>query len=181
MARNHVHDISHDLQQLVGKAAESLILVGAEEGAGRTGLMIRDDLLVSVAQVAEPGEKVSIYSAEAVRDGSKGEPVYGEVVGFDATSGIALLKVGELTARPVDLAGGPEAGGAEAGGPAVGALSVGVALPSTDGVEARLGMVRCVGGETRLPGGRTVSSYIQTDARAFPGFLGSPLFSPDGE
>lgn len=181
MPYNHLSDISKELQDLVHDASESLLLVGAEEGVGRTGVLIRDNLLVSVAQVAEPGEKVSVYSASAIGDDSRDEPIYGEVVGFDATSGIALLKLGELTARPMDLAGASQAGSSKAGGPAVGALSVGVALPSTDGVEARLGMVRCVGGETRLPGGRTVSSYIQTDAKAFPGFLGSPLLSSDGE
>lgn len=176
MAQSNLEDFSKELQSLVSEASHSVLMVGAEEGAARSGFLIREDLLVSVAQSAEPGEKVSVYSTESLAGKDGAEPVYAEVVGFDATSGIGILKIANLPAQPMPLDEH-----AKADIPALGALSVSVALPSSDGVEARLGMVRCVGGETRLPGGRSVSGYIQTDAHAFPGFLGAPLLSAGGD
>jgi putative serine protease PepD len=41
-------------------------------------------------------------------------------------------------------------------------------------------MIRCVGGSTRLTGGRRVGGYIQTDTVRFTGFAGAVLFSATG-
>jgi S1-C subfamily serine protease len=65
--------------------------------------------------------------------------------------------------------------------PRVGSLAVEVAVPIPGDVEARLAMIRCVGGQTRLPGGRKVDSYLQTDATRFRGFAGGVILAPSGE
>jgi serine protease Do len=158
----HLRSLSGETAALVANVKASVVTVARREGAPRTGFVFADGIIVSVARAAEIGERVSVETA----NGSEEEA---EVVGFDSTSGIGLLSYS---------AGVPLARRTEA--MPVGELTVTVARPSSDGVEARLGMIRCAGGTTHLPGGRRVDHYLQTDAPAYPGFLGAPVFDAGG-
>lgn len=157
-----LHSLSNDTAALVSDVEASVVMVARREGAPRTGFIFADGLIVSVARSAEVGERVSVET----EDGSEGEA---EVVGFDSTSGIGLLSYS--TGAPLQRRDDPMT---------VGELTVTVARPSPDGVEARLGMIRCSGGATHLPGGRRVDHYLQTDSSPYPGFLGAPVFDASG-
>ncbi|MFW5689581.1 MAG: S1C family serine protease, partial [Spirochaetota bacterium] len=127
-----------------------------------TGVVIAPEEVMTVAMVAERGEKVPIH-------GPDGE-IEGEVIGFDPGSGLALLRApGLATAVSV-----------HEGEVRVGELGVTVACPIPSGHEARLAMVRCVGGSTRLRGGRRVERYLQTDASRFRGFSAAVHFDASG-
>ena len=160
--------LSGDLARLVSDSLNAVVMIARREGAPRTGLVLDDHRIVSVARSAEIGEKVSVDFP----DGQEGE---GEVVAFDATSGVGILTLpAEGPARSITSPPHREA-------PLrVGELTVTLALPSPDGVEARLGMVRCAGGATHLPGGRRIAQYLQTDATQYPGFLGAPVLDVEG-
>lgn len=160
--------LSGDLARLVSDSRDAVVMVARREGAPRTGFFLDDHRIVSVARSAEIGEKVSVDFP----DGQNGE---GEVVAFDSTSGVGILSLPtDGPARPVTLLVHREV-------PLqVGELTVTLALPSSDGVEARLGMVRCAGGATHLPGGRRIAEYLQTDATQYPGFLGAPVLDVEG-
>lgn len=157
-----LEQLSRETSTLVDRARSFVVCVGAGKAQPRTGFVIAPDEVVTVAMVAEHGESVPVH-------GPDGE-ISATVIGFDQGSGIALLSAPGL-ATAAELAG-------EA--PAVGSLGVSVAVPIPGGHEARLEMIRCVGGATRLRGGRRVGSYLQTDAPRFRGFGGATLLDTAG-
>lgn len=158
--------ISGELAKLVEDGSKALYYVYTESAPGRTGALVTTRELVSVAMQAKLGEKVTVRDKE-------GSERNAEVVGFDETSGVVLLRLDkESGADPFEF---------DSGLPQVGSLAATVALPSTQSVEARLEMVRCVGGPLRLAAGRLLEHYVQTDGVSYPGFLGAPLLSPDGK
>lgn len=130
--------VSNEMQVLVEGVRSSVVCVGTGKAEPRTGLVIADGEVITVARAAEPGEVVPIHAKSGQIDAT--------VVGFDSASGLALL-------RHSDIAG-DDLGSQRA--VSLGELTVAVACPIPDGHESRIGMVRCVGGETRLPGGRRV-------------------------
>ena len=154
--------LSQETAATVAAARDVVVCVGSGKARPRTGLVVAPGEVATVAMVAEIGEAVPVH-------GPTGE-IEAEVVGFDASSGIALLSAPGLDrSATVDDAAA-----------SVGALGVTIACPVPDGHEARLSMIRCVGGPTRLRGGRRVGGYIQTDSPRFSGFTASVLFSPTG-
>ncbi len=158
-----VTELSNHLADQVDEIRESLFCVGPGKATPRSGVVVASKTLLSLAMSADVGESVPVY-------GTAGE-ITATVKAFDPASGIVLLE-GDAFEKPVSLASAL---------PRVGSLAVEVAAPIPDDVEARLAMIRCVGGETRLPGGRKVESYLQTDATAFRGFAGGVILAPSGE
>lgn len=160
-----IESLSNDFAAIVDAARERVVSVGAGKARPRSGLLIGNGELVTVARVAEAGEKVPVHIGD--------REVSATVAGFDPASGIALLNLEGIEGPgPIDTS--------DEDIPAVGSLTVTVACPLPDGHEARLGMIRCVGGETRTPGGRKIGSYIQTDSARFRGFAGSIVFAASG-
>lgn len=156
-------DLSDQLRELVNKARRRVVCVGTGRATPRTGLLIGNGELLTVARAADQGEPVPVHLGET--------ELMATVTGFDAASGFALLSHPEIDAESLSASELPE----------VGSLSVTVACPIPGGHEARLGMIRCVGGETRLAGGRRIEAYFQTDAHRFRGFAGAVVFGPAGE
>jgi len=117
---------------------------------------------VTVAHAAEEGDRVTVLTVDGEQTGT--------VTAYDAATEIALVNV--ETAFPQPEWRLPEKD------VKVGELMVSVAYPSREGPEARLEMVRCVGRGNTAGGPVT---YIQGDARRFPGFAGGPAVTPAGE
>lgn len=157
--------LSQELSSLVSAATGALRHVYAPGAAGRTAFLVSKTEAVTVAMEAEIGETVTARDAEGGEQSAT-------VVGFDRTSGVTLLSLSGEAGEPLEESDGL---------PPVGALAVGIALPSVQGVEARLELLRCVGDPLRLPAGRRIASYLQTDGVSYPGFTGAPLLSADGK
>lgn len=153
-------EFSNHLADQVDAIRDSLFCVGPGKASPRTGVVVAPNTLLSLAMAADVGESVPVH-------GTTGE-MAATVKAFDPASGVVLLE-SEAFTTPVPLA-------TEL--PRVGSLAVEVAVPIPGDVEARLAMIRCVGGATRLPGGRKVDSYLQTDAAAFRGFAGGVILTP---
>jgi S1-C subfamily serine protease len=160
---NLLQELSSQTAALVVRVKASVICVGPGKVRRRSGLAIGDGEVVTLSRRAEAGEHVLVVV--------DGEETDATVIGYDGTSGIALLTVDGLTAQAA----------LSATLPAVGDLAVTVAYPIPEGHEARLEMVRCVGDPTRLPDGRRIDAYLQTDSARFRGFAGSVLFNAAGE
>lgn len=157
-----LEQLSQETSGIVDQARSFVVCVGAGKAQPRTGFVIAPEEVVTIAMVAEHGESVPVH-------GPHGE-IAATVTGFDQGSGIALLRApGLVTAAMLSHET-----------PAVGSLGVSVAVPIPDGHEARLEMIRCVGGATRLRGGRRIGSYLQTDAARFRGFGGATLLDIAG-
>jgi len=153
MKQNVLADLSGELQGLVEKVAPYLVHIGAEDIPYRTGVVWNPHFILTTALAAREGEPVAAL-------GPEGKTIQAEVRGFDARSGLALLKT------ETDL-GDP---GWEGERPRVGALGAAIAHPSPAGTEAALAMARCVG-----------EDYFQTDADRFPGFSGAAVVSASGK
>jgi S1-C subfamily serine protease len=162
MMDNLLSKLSEQTTSLVAQVKGAVVCVGDGKVPPRSGLAIGNGEVVTLARQAEPGEHVPVWVDGADKDAT--------VVGYDGTSGVTLLKVEGLdtSASIADAL------------PAIGNLGVTVAYPVPEGHEARLSMIRCVGKETRLPGGRRIGSYIQTDDARFRGFAGSIVFDAGG-
>ncbi len=169
-------DLSETLSGLVKTVSASVLQVTAEEAETRSAVKYDNDHVLTAAVYAAEGEKVTVRSltSDPGTGGAKTfRDVEATVVGQDPATGLVLLK----TAEPVAL---PELGKRAAeSGLRVGELVISVALPSYDGIEAKLEMVRCVGGAYPAPGGE-VPGYLQTDGPLFPGFAGAPVVDVEG-
>jgi len=119
--------------------------------------------VVTLAREASEGESVPV-----VLPG--GTPAQAVVKAWDSRTGLTLLGV-EGVADP---------GWKVAGLPSVGSLALTVAFPSPQGPEARLDLVRFVGGENEWARGVTLGALVQTDGPSFPGFTGAAVVDSEG-
>lgn len=155
---------SKDLSELVRNAASRIALVGGEDIPARTGIFYTPQLILTFAREAESGDKVPVLLPG-------GAATQAEVKAYDSFSELAILELKQA---------GAAAWVPRAERPLVGSLAVTVAYPSPEGPEARLEMIRCVGGPTKLSGGAQADYYLQTDSPAFPGFEGAAVVDPEG-
>ncbi|MEI8094449.1 MAG: S1C family serine protease [Spirochaetales bacterium] len=153
---------SEELSSLVAAAAPKLVHIGGEGVSGRTGLIWADGLVVTLAREAQDGETVPVLLA--------GSPTAATVQAFDARTGLTLLAVPIAKASPWSPAQAPK----------VGSLAVTVAYASPGGVEARLDVVRFVGGASEWEKGVALEGHFQTDGASYPGFSGAAVVDTEG-
>ncbi len=167
---SNLKSLSDDLAKLVDSLSAHLLLLGGDGVHERTAFRFDDEHYLTYAWQADEGDEVQ------VRDLSGAGHTL-TVSGFDPLSGLAIL-----AAAPAETGSKSPTGAVNhAAVPRVGELSVALAYPSPDGVEARLAMIRCVGGSALVGMGRTVSSYFQTDGHLHRGFAGAPVYTVEGQ
>ena len=158
MAQSTLQELSTATMDLVKRSTQWTVMVGEHQVTPRTGVLISDHRILTVALEARENEEVPV----TIEPGR--EPEVARVSAFFPGSGLAVLRLetrsGEWEPRTGEAA------------PQLGQLVVTAAYPSPEGYESRLGMVRCVGSD---------GSYFQTDSPAFPGFAGAPIFDLAGE
>jgi putative serine protease PepD len=138
--------------------------------ASGTGFVVRGDgTIVTNAHVVGTAETAQ------VRFGEGGETVDAEVLGTDASSDLAVLRVdpgsvGRL--RPLPLADSDQA--------RVGDTVVAIGQPFGLDRTATAGIVSAVGREIQAPDGFQIDHVIQTDAPINPGNSGGPLLDARG-
>lgn len=165
-----IETFSNELADLVERAAPHVVRIETGSGLWRTGIVMQDGYILTVAVQAEDGERVTVARAD-------GTGLETTVTGWDSRSGLALLKPAEAVegqALPV-----------REGAVRVGELAITVAFPSPEGIEAGLGMVRCVSralasGRKTGDAARGESRYLQTDTGSFTGFSGAPVLDAAG-
>lgn len=154
--------LSDEIQAIVGASTPRLAHVGGAGIPGRTALIWADGVLVTLARQAQDGETVPVVV--------EGRPTEATVRAWDPRTGLTLLSVPDVVARPW----------AQAALPGTGALVLTVAYPSPQGVEARLDLVRFVGGASEWGRGVSLQALLQTDGGAFPGFTGGAVVDEQG-
>jgi S1-C subfamily serine protease len=158
-------ELSRETSAIVGQWRERLVHIGGRGISGRTGIVVGEGLVASLALEAQDGESVPVF-------GPDGLPRVAKVQAFDRRSGLVLITVEGLAGGALSTLVATEA-------PAVGSLALTVAHPSPQGVEASLAMVRFVGGASVL-GGQAVRGHFQTDGQAWPGFGGAAVLDTTG-
>ena len=164
---------SRTVRAIYAKASPSVVSVRAQEGGGASGgtgfVIDRDGTIVTNAHVVEGASSVQ------VRLDDRAKPVSAQVLGTDASSDLAVLRVdSSKTAhlRPLTLANSDDV--------QAGDLAVAIGYPL--GLDRTLtqGIVSGVGRAIKAPNGFSIDRVIQTDAAINPGNSGGPLLNSAG-
>lgn len=165
---NVLVDLSNAFAAAVETAGKSTVLVNARRRLPATGIAFpfgdddATDLILTADHVVERDEDISV----TLFDGTE---VSAKLAGRDPGNDLALLRLERAAATPATSA--PEA--------KIGQLVLALGRPSTEGIEASLGVVSAVGGPVRTPRG-LIERYLRTDTTPYPGFSGGPLVDAEG-
>ena len=159
-------NLSNQLADIVQAAAAWTVRVQARRGPAATGIALAPDLILTADHVVDPSRE------DAIRLGlADGSEVGGSLVGRDAATDIAILRVASGSLTPATGA---------ASEPRPGALALVVGRPGSQ-PNASLGLVVGLGGPTRTRRGGMLERFIQVDAVLYPGFSGGPLLDAEGK
>jgi S1-C subfamily serine protease len=156
--------LSNAMAEAVLKAGAATVLVNARRRMPASGIAIAADLVLTADHVVERDDEIKV----TLPDGSE---ISASVAGRDAGSDLALLRLARPAAAPAELAT-EEA--------RVGQIVLALGRPSSEGIQASLGVVSAVGGPVRTGRGGLLERYLRTDATPYPGFSGGPLVDSAG-
>lgn len=156
---NPLHALSEAMVEAVNKGAAATVLVNARRRFPASGIAYAADLVLTADHVVERDEDISVV----LPDGSETDA---QVVGRDASSDLALLRLAGRVATLAEPAPQPLH---------VGQLVLALGRPTTEGIQASLGIISAIGGPLRSWRGGLLKRYLHTDAIPFPGFSGGPL------
>ena len=151
-------------------ASPSVVSVRTQSGSGTGFLVNGDGTIVTNAHVVGDSSQVQ------VRFEDDGDEHTAQVLGVDASTDLAAIKVDASAAngvRPLKLA---DSDGAQVGDPVV-AIGYPLGLDRT----ATAGIVSGLKREIQAPNGFSIDKVIQTDAPINPGNSGGPLLNARGE
>ncbi len=157
--------LSDAMADAVEKASPFTILVNARRRFPASGILYQPDLVLTADHVVERDEDITIVPAS-------GDEISVTVAGRDPGSDLALLRLKNplsIDAKPVE---------AEA---RIGQFVLALGRPSTEGIQASLGIVSAISGPARTWRGGMLERYLRTDAIPYPGFSGGPLINANGE
>jgi len=141
-------NLSRDLTALIARLGESVVAVHAGRGAV-SGFIWRERLIVTAEEALEGDEGIAIGLADGRRAAAT-------LVGRDASTDVALLRINEPTPAAVDF----DAGTGRSAGEMVVALGRG-----NDGVIAALGIVAAAGPAWHSLRGGLVDAKLRLDLR----------------
>jgi S1-C subfamily serine protease len=161
---SQIGSFSGELRQTVKKAAASVVTVRGGEGYPSSGTAYAPDLVITAAHAVRSDEGLLIVSGE-------GREIEASLVGRDAGRDLAVLRAADGGLVPAAPAGET---------PSVGEIVIALARPTSDGIQASLGIVSIAPGRYRGWAG-PMDGVFRTDATRFAGFAGGPLVQPGGE
>src|SRR5215831_3677631 len=163
-----LQQVSDDLAATVEAVSPGLVRVEARRRLPASGLVWSPDGVIVTAHHV-------IEQDEAVRVGLHGgQMVTATLVGRDATTDLAVLRVATMNLTP------PAWADPELASLRVGHLVLAVGRPGQR-AQATLGIVSALGERWRTPTGGLLDRYVQTDVVMFPGFSGGPLVNAAGQ
>jgi putative serine protease PepD len=159
-----------DLAELYNSVKNGVVYVQAGESASGSGFVISSD-----GYIVTNEHVVAESSSYTVRIGETDKTVPATLVGADASSDLALLKVDPAqtgTLHPLEMADNTPDVGDEV-----------IAIGSPFGLQSTLtsGIVSALNRTLQSPNGHTISGALQTDAAINPGNSGGPLLNTDGQ
>ena len=166
MAVDPLSSISAALAESVARVAPSVVRV---EGRRRpsSGIAFTADTIITSAGTLEQDEiEVGLHD---------GRTLPAELIGRDAATDVALLRVKDAGLPPAHFIDGAAGAGLQAGN-----LIFSVSRPGKS-ARAALGVLSAVSeGEWRSPGGARLERYLESDLTPRPGFSGSALVDASG-
>lgn len=154
---------SDRLADAVERAAAAVVQVNGRPRQAASGIIwLADGLIVTAAHVLERPEGFTVGLPD-------GRGVEAKLLGRDAGTDLALLRVGGGDLTPI----------ARAAAPRLGHLALVVARPEGTPATSR-GVVSNVEGLTASPAGGQIDGIIRTDAIFYPGFSGGAVVDITG-
>ncbi|MGI9148433.1 MAG: S1C family serine protease [Chloroflexota bacterium] len=157
--------LSNQLADAVQTAGAWTIRVQGRRGPPASGIALAADLVLTADHVVDPSREESLRIG--LPDGSE---VGGSVVGRDAATDLAILRVSSGSLSPAKAAEGD---------PRTGSLALLVGRPGTE-PSASLGLITGLAGPARTRRGGLLERFIQVDAVMYPGFSGGSLVNAEG-
>lgn len=156
--------LSDSMVRAVERAGAATARVDGRGGQSASGVIYRPGWVIAASHAVERRSGIQVELPD-------GRLAPAELAGRDPSSDLCLLRV--------------ETGGAPAAEPAaeetqVGQIVLALGRPTSEGIQATLGVVGAVGGPLQAQGGRLLERFIRTDAIPYPGFSGGPLVDGDG-
>jgi S1-C subfamily serine protease len=164
MQKNVLTEFSDALANAVELAGKSTVLVDARRRLPSSGIAYSADLILTADHTIERDEDIRVLLADSSQLSAK-------VAGRDPGSDLALLRL-ERPVLPVIQAADQPA--------RIGQFALAIGRPSSEGVQASLGVVSSIGGPVRTGRGAMLARYIRTDCIPYPGFSGGPLVDSSG-
>jgi S1-C subfamily serine protease len=163
-----LQQFSDALATTVTGVSTGIVRVEARRRLPASGLVwSRDGIIVTTHHAIEQDDniRVGLHS---------GQTVDATLVGRDATTDLAVLRVASAELEPPAWA---EPDGSTL---LVGHLVLALGRPGQR-VQATLGIVSALGDSWRTPAGGLMDRYVQTDIVMYPGFSGGPLVNMSGQ
>jgi S1-C subfamily serine protease len=162
-AHDALSAVSDQLADAVERAGPAIVQVNGRPRRPSSGVVYAPTLVLAADHAIEREDGVTVQpTAEA--------PLPAELVGRDAASDLALLRVPGLAHHPARPAMAPGR---------VGQLVLAVGRPGAAELMASIGIVSAMGGPVRTRGG-LLEQYLRTDATPYPGFSGGALVDARG-
>jgi len=154
---------SHALADAVASASPSIVQV---QGAGRpaSGLIFGSDVVLTTVRVLGRDDGLRVRRED-------GAALDAELIGWDPTTSLALLRVPGLAGSAIRLS---------SIAPRVGHLTLAIGRSWSNAVTASAGLVSVIGGPLRTSHRRAIDQIIRTTAPMHEGFAGGALLDTTG-
>ena len=156
--------LSDAMVAAVEKAGAATVMVNARRRMPASGIAYTANLILTADHVVERDEDIRVLLPD-------GNQVPATLAGRDPGSDLALLRLEASLAAQAEPVPQPAR---------VGQLVLALGRPSTQGIQASLGVVSAIGGPLRTGQGGLLEQYLRTDAIPYPGFSGGPLVDAAG-
>ena len=161
---NLLVDLSNAMAAAVERASAFTVLVDARRRMPASGIAYASDLVLTADHIIEREDEIQLL----LPDGSQ---MQASLAGRDPGNDLALLRLKKSGLVPAEPAPRPAR---------VGQLALAVGRPSSEGIQASLGVVSAIGGPVRTGQGGLLEQYLRTDTVPYPGFSGGPLIDSSG-
>jgi S1-C subfamily serine protease len=158
--------LSDDLASAVSRAGQSVVGVHGRRRFPASGLVWRDDLVVTASHVLERDSDLTITAPDAVQHAVT-------LQGRDPGTDVAVLRAPGAQLTPIDRASGS--------GLSAGHLALAVGRPGTPEPVASFGAISSLGGAWRTAQGGLLDAYIRADVALLPGLSGGGLVDARGQ
>jgi S1-C subfamily serine protease len=162
---NRLMALSDGMANAVEQAAGYTVLVNGRERLPSSGVAYSSDMILTADHALEREDEIQII----LPDGSE---LSAQVAGRDPGTDLAVLRTEKTGLLPATRVEQPAR---------VGQLVLAVGRPTSEGIQASLGVVSAVAGPVRTWRGGLLENYLRTDAIPYPGFSGGPLINVSGE
>ncbi len=161
---NSLTALSDAMAQAVESASAWTVRVDARRRFPATGIGYAPDLVLTADHVVERDEEIRV----SLPDGTE---LSASVAGRDPGNDLAVLRLESAAA----VAASKTEKAAR-----VGHIALALGRPTSEGMQASLGIVSATGGPVRTRRGGLLESFLRTDAIPYPGFSGGPLVDAGG-